>query len=248
MKKIANTQNMNKKNLVIEGEGQKISEESFQIILSEYNTQKDLYLHSQESIQGIFNFYIALVSAVFGGLVFVLQFPSAYQFRAVFIAFFVLLLFAIIGSFYLLSIAGRYANLIRYGKNLDELRLHLVEIFGTPMPSSYGKFLSKNYPVTSVFYTKKPLKWFAWLLPVGTYHFAMAFINSLCITLATSLTLFMAGTTSIRVGNNLLVLFIEFFVLISIYNLYSRISIRRWVKDLNAHTNIHFDHSFRMIR
>ena len=115
--------------------------------MKEFDTMKDLFSETQVSIQGIFNFYITLVTAVIGGIALVLQSPSRLSADNVISQLIIcglLFLASIIGTIYLLSIVQRYSRLIEYGQNLDALRLHLIQELNVPMPSIYSQFLEQT--------------------------------------------------------------------------------------------------------
>ncbi len=224
----------------------KITAEALQVIMKEFDTMKGLYSETQASIQGIFNFYITLVTAVVGGIALVLQFPanaSSDTVRSQFAIFGLLVLASIIGTIYLLSIVHRYSRLVEYGQNLDALRLYLIQELDVPMPSIYSQFLEKK-PSN----VKTPLMWLAWLLPTGTYQLAMAFINSFALSIATWVLLSVTGVTSTRLYDSLVTILVEFFLIFNIYNIYSRIVLKHWVSSFRLHLNPHVESPFRMIR
>lgn len=224
----------------------KITAEALQVLMKEFDTMKDLFSETQASIQSIFNFYITLVTAVVGGVALVLQFPASTSFgtvRSQIAIVGLLVLASIIGTIYLLSIVQRYSRLIEYGQNLDALRLHLIQEFNVPMPSIYSQFLEKLPPKT-----KTPLMWLAWLLPTGSYQLAMAFINSGALAIATWVLLSISGVTSVRFYDSLVTTLVEFFLILNIYNIYSRITLKYWASSFRLHLNPHVENPFRMIR
>jgi hypothetical protein len=228
----------------------KITVESLQVIMKEYDTMKNLFSETQTSIQSIFNFYITLVTAVIGGIALVLQFPASISsdvVRSQVIIFGLLILASIIGTIYLLSIVQRYSRLIEYGQNLDALRLHLIQELDVPMPSIYTQFLEQtNEQMTSS--TKSPFLWVAWILPTGTYQLAIAFINSFALSIATWILLSITGATSLRFYDSLITVIVEFFLILNIYNIYSQIVLKHWASSFRLHLDPHVESPFRMIR
>jgi len=227
----------------------KITGEALQILMKEFDTMKDLFSETQASIQGIFNFYITLVTAVIGGVALVLQFPVSTpsdMTRSQVIICGLLILASVIGTIYLLSIVYRYSRLVEYGQNLDALRLHLFQEFDVPVPSIYSQFLEKNKPMSSS--RKTRFLWLAWLLPTGTYQLTMALINSGTLAVATWILLSITGGTSVRYYDSLVTILVEFFVVFNIYNIYSRITLKYWISGFRLHLNPHVESPFRMIR
>ena len=219
--------------------------------MKEYDTWKDLLSETQASIQGIFNFYITVVTAVLGGIVLILQVPSPIPsdiVRSELIVCGLLFLASIIGNIYLLSIVQRYSRLIVYGQNLDALRLHLIQELDVPMPSIYSRFLGQVTEQTSPSAKMLSSPWLVWLTPTGTYQLAMAFINSCAFSVATWILLSFTGATSARMYGSLVTILVEFFVIFTIYNVYSRIALKYWTSDSTLHLNPHIDGPWRMIR
>ena len=211
---------------------------------------KGLFSETEASIQGIFNYYITLVTAVIGGIALIFQFPSNAPSNGVgsqIVIFGLLILASIIGTIYLLSVVYRYSRLIGYGRNLDALRLHLIQELDAPMPSIYSRFMRETDSPTSS-KLKAPLVWLAWLLPTGTHQLTMAFINSFVISIATWLLLTITGTTSTEFYNSIITIFIEFFLIFNVYNIYSRIALKHWLSDFGASLNPHFKNPFHMLR
>jgi hypothetical protein len=228
----------------------KITAESLQVIMKEFDTMKNLFSETQASIQSIFNFYITLVTAVIGGIALVLQFPantSADIVRSQVIIFGLLILASIIGTIYLLSIVQRYSRLIEYGQNLDALRLHLIQELDVPMPPIYSHFIEQTTKqITSS--ARSPFLWIAWMLPTGTYQLAMAFINSFALSTATWILLSISGATSMRFYDSLITVIIEFFLILNIYNIYSQVALKHWASSFRLYLDPHVESPFRMIR
>lgn len=229
----------------------KMTDQAFQVLMKEYDTLKDLFSQTEASIQGVFNFYVTLISAVIGGIALIFQLSSAdpsYIYRTQLIICGLLILAAIIGTIYLLAIVSRYARLIQYGQNLDAIRLFLINELKIPVPEIYSPFINKGTAPKTSLYLRKSFNWLAWLLPTGTYQLTMAFVNSLAIALATWLILSIFEATSTRMVDSLVTVLIEFLLVFNLYNVYSRLTMRNWLSDFGLHINPQFDHPFRMIR
>lgn len=229
----------------------KMTDQGFLVLMKEYDTLKDLFSQTETSIQGIFNFYMTLISAVIGGIAIIFQLSSSdpsYVGRTQVIICGLLILATIIGTIYLLSIVSRYAHLIQYGQNLDAIRLYLIHELKIPVPEIYSRFINKGTIQKPLPRLIKPFKWLAWLLPTGTYQLTMAFINSVAITLATWFILSIFGTTSAHIKDSLVTIAVEFALIFNMYNLYSRIAMRVWLADFGLQINPQPDDPFGMLR
>jgi hypothetical protein len=228
----------------------KITAESLQVLMKEYDTMKDLFSETQVSIQGIFNFYITLVTAVIGGIVLISQISSpesSDKMRSQIIVCGLLILASIIGTIYLLAIVERYSRLIEYGQNLDALRLHLIQKLDVPMPLIYSKFLAQTKKQTLLL-EKKSISWLVWFFPTGSYQLAIAFINSCAFVIATWIFLSFSGATNVRFYDSLKMILVEFFIVFNVYNIYSQMALHKWSAIHGLHINPQAESPFQMIR
>lgn len=229
----------------------KMTDQAFHVLMKEYDTLKDLFSHTETSIQGIFNFYMTLISAVIGGIAIIFQLASpesAFAERTQLIICGLLILAAIIGTIYLLAIVSRYAHLVQYGQNLDAVRLYLLCELKVPVPEIYSRFLRKEtHPITRSAFVRS-FRWLAWLLPTGTYQLTMTFLNSLAISLATWFLLSVFGATSAQLTESLGTVIIEFVLIFNLYNVYSRVAMRVWLSLIGLQINPQPDEPFGMVR
>jgi hypothetical protein len=114
----------------------------------------------------------------------------------------ILLLFiAVVGMMYSLSIAHRYADLVRYAIGGDELRKYLLfKNEPISLPNYYSHFKESKYGLdpSSTNFTY-------WLRPVGTYHFFTVFLNSTALAVSAGLYI---GTKPSSINNPLLVILV----------------------------------------
>jgi hypothetical protein len=229
----------------------KITDQAFQVLMKEYDTLKDLFSQTETSIQGIFNFYVTLISAVVGGIALIYQSSSlnpSYAERTQTITCGLLILAATVGTIYLLAITARYARLIQYSQSLDAVRLFLITELKIPVPEIYSRFINRSINPKPALNLRTLLRALIWIMPTGTYQLTMAFINSLVITLATGFILSIYGETTSRIMDHLVTLVIEFAVVFNLYNIYSRIVMGRWVAEFDLQINPQRDDPFHMIR
>jgi hypothetical protein len=229
----------------------KMTDQAFQVLMKEYDTLKDLFSQTENSIQGMFNFYVTLISAVIGGIALIYQLSSSdssFVERTQMVICGLLILAAIIGTIYLLAIVSRYARLIQYGQSLDAIRLFLINKLKIPVAEIYSRFVNKGTITKPHHRLVRSFKWLAWLLPTGTYQLTMAFINSVAITLATWFILSVFGVTSTQILDSMVTIIIEFILIFNMYNVYSRIALRIWLSDFGLHINPQLDDPFSMLR
>ena len=227
-----------------------VTDQALQVLMKEYDTLKDLFSQTEAGIQSIFNFDITLITAVVGGIALLLQLspsaPASLE-RLQLAICGLLMLAAIIGTIYLLSIVARYAHLIEYGQGLDAVRLYLIQKLNVPMPSIYSQFLEQRSSHTPL-YLKKPFAWLYWLLPTGSYQLTMAFINSCAFATATWILLSITGAASARLSESIITILVEFLLIFNIYNIYSNFMLHNWLSSFRLHLDPHVEHPFRMIR
>jgi hypothetical protein len=204
----------------------KITDEQQHVLSEEAQRMQTLYLDARNNAQNIFNFYLTFVTAVLGGLVFVVQASNnaiTLQTRLILIA---LLFFSVlVGSVYLSAISGRYAQTVRFAHALDIIRRIQLESAKPILPSLYFNFL-KDIPVAP-----KRDVWYLWLVPTGTFEMFMAFVNGASLALGICL---MLGLGAVSPTTILLTALFVFLLTVTIYNAYSRLLIRRFTKTLDV--------------
>jgi hypothetical protein len=204
----------------------KITDEQQQVLSQEAERMQTLYLDARNNAQNIFNFYLTFVTAVVGGVVFVVQASNntfSLQTRLMLIA---LLFFSVlVGSVYLSALSGRYAQTVRFAHALDIIRRIQLESAKPLLPPLYFNFL-KDIPAAP-----KRDVWYLWLVPTGTFEMFMAFVNGASLALGISLLL---GLGAVRPTTILLTATFVFLVTVTIYNAYSRLLIQRFTRKLDV--------------
>lgn len=207
-------------------EEQPLSEHAVAFLTQECDRFLSLYTQAQDTIQSIFNFYLTFATAVIGGLFFVLQSDIENRLLTVSAALF---LSALIGSVYLSAISGRYAQSSRYAYIVDELRRYLIETLKVTPPRAYASLLTvDNNP-------NRREAWYAWLFPTGTYQMFIALLNSGALA---SIAVLLAGAGDAGSGRGITAGVLIFFFTLTVYNVYSRVVIRRFNSDLHARLDI----------
>jgi hypothetical protein len=204
----------------------KITDEQQQVLSQEAERMQTLYLDARNNAQNIFNFYLTFVTAVIGGVVFVVQASNntfSLQTRLMLIA---LLFFSVlVGSVYLSALSGRYAQTVRFAHALDIIRRIQLESAKPLLPPLYFNFLKEIPPAP------KRDVWYLWLVPTGTFEMFMAFVNGASLALGISLLL---GLGAVRPTTILLTAIFVFLLTVTIYNAYSRLVIQRFTRKLDV--------------
>jgi hypothetical protein len=155
-------------------------EKSLQILLKEYDALRDFYNQTEHGIQSLFNYYLTLMTAIFGGLVVVFQIvpssPASAVARELSIGA-LLVFFAAIGSLYLSSLSTHSAHSVRYARGINEIRRELIDLYQVPVPSIYGNFMKEKDAGAG----RKSGGAFilSLLIPVSTYQLFVATVSSI---------------------------------------------------------------------
>jgi hypothetical protein len=222
-----------------------ISEQSLQILMKEYDALRDLFTQSENTAQSIFNFYLTLVTTIFGAVVLVAQLtaaePGGPQKASLIISF--LLVFATgIGSVYLSALSGRYAHIARYAQGIDEIRRSLLGYMQAPIPPLYQAFLSTEAARAKA--PQRSRRW-AWLFTtLGTYQIFVSLVNSLSLSIATWLFLSAAQITTSDFGRSVFSVIAVFVVTFVIYNIYPRVVTYLMIARLNVRIDVQQDFPF----
>jgi len=193
---------------------------SLNILLKEYEALRDMYNQAVNNGQSMFNYYLTIMTAVFGGIALISQ-PS-YGFAMPKTAIGLLLIFfAVIGSFYLSSLSTNFAHATRYARGANDLRRFIIKRYDVPMPPIYAKFLSEKGEDEQ----SKMVFLFSLFIPVSTHQLFTATINSLSWALAVSLAYYgsNAGMPALAIGLRGALTLVVTYV---IYNVYARFIFR----------------------
>jgi hypothetical protein len=193
------------------------TEQSLEILIKELENQKDLFIHFENGIQNLFNFYLVLITASFGGVVIIAQVASSGSIvQAQYLIGNLLLLVTMIGVMYNGSLANRYAHMGRCAQALDDLRRKLLRMVDLPLPALYQPFI-QGY----AYEPDRLDKSFEAFYAVGTYHTYIAFINSLCFSGSIRI---LAGDffSSWNIGIQLVLFIALTFILLILQVLYGR--------------------------
>ena len=199
------------------------------MLLVEAERLQTLYLDARHNIQNVFNFYLTFVTAVVGGLVFILQSADGDPTLTSQIMLIGLLFFAaLVGSVYMSALSGRYGHAARFAFALDTIRRELLRQTNMPLHPMYQAFMAADAlepPRDSLL---------IWFIPTGTFQMFMAIINAVALALAVWLLALMGGVVREGVIAALLI----FFITLTVYNVYSRLVIQRFSRRLDVRVDM----------
>lgn len=207
-----------------------LSAEQIAMLVAEAERLQTLYLDARNGIQGVFNFYLTFVTAVIGGLLFILQ-GNQGQFTPETAIILTALLFfaALVGSVYISALSGRYGHAARFAYALDAVRRHLLRHTNTPLPSLYQPFFTAEDSTRLA-----GTAWYLWLVPTGTFQMFIAIINATALALGVYI-LALVGDAVVQGALAALLIFI---IALTIYNIYSRLVIQRFSRALDVRVDI----------
>jgi len=196
-----------------------------QVLGDEISRLQTLYLDATSSIQSVFNFYLSFLTAVIGVVIFIVE-SSGTPNNGVLI---ILLLFAaLVGTVYLSALSGRYGHATRFAHALDQLRRQQITMSNAPMPPIYSEFVNEQP-------APQPEPWILWLVPTGTYQLFMAVMNAAALGLMVALTL---NAGEVGGGASGAAAFFVFLVTLTVMSAYSRLTINRFVRQLDVRVDM----------
>ncbi len=207
-----------------------LSEQSVAFLTQEIERMLSLYSQAQANAQSVFNFYLTFVTAVLGAIIFVFQVSSdaVNSNNIELIAGGLLFFVAIVGSVYLSALSGRYAHAARYARTVDAVRLYLIQQLQVPMPALYERFLVVPPGLRP---QADKFSLLVWLMPTGTYQMFIAMVNSSALAAMIWLISEVAG---VEPGRGVVAVVVIFLVALTVYNVYSRLIINTFTKQLHV--------------
>jgi hypothetical protein len=213
----------------------------------EYECLRELFVEADKSAEGILNFYLALMTTIFGAIVLIVQstpVAPANITRAEILICLVLIFAGGIGSIVSSSLTWRYANRVRYARGLDDVRRFLINRLETGAPAPYGTFMSAMENKEPKHWPRKLLLLTTLLYPINAHQFFVALINSLAIGAAALLFLLAGQVAQDRPVRSAMAVFAVFALTFTIFNVYSQLVLRFVTKRLNVQFDTHHDMPF----
>lgn len=210
-----------------------LDESSINILLKENEMLQTLFIHAENGMQSIFNFYLTLVTATVGGIAIIWQSivsNPTQTWWAMFSISCLLVFIAISGSAYMSSLAFRYAHTVRYAQGINEIRRFLIHHSNIVIPPVYTRLLGE--PTTNK--TGRIVSILSMIIPVGTHQFFIAVVNSLAWAAAGYILLFLSDVPNYKLARSALLFLITF----TVYNIYANFVIRRIVTSLHIRVEI----------
>lgn len=197
---------------------------SVEFLNKECERMMTLYTQTQANIQNVFNFYLTFVSAVIGGIVFIVQ--SSDDVAPLLLGG-ILFFAVVVGSVYLSALSGRYAHAARYAHAVDEIRRYLIKQQNISLPSVYDHFREPHDRAL-----QGRAAWIYWLIPSGTFQMFISIVNS-AATGAVVGVVFLAADAS--GGRTLFAITLVFLITLTIFNAYSRLVIQRFSEGVHVY-------------
>lgn len=189
------------------------------ILMKEYDILSEMYSQAVHHGQTMFNYYLTLMTAVFGGVALVIQ-PSSGVYLPRTTISILLTLFAVIGSFYLSSLSTNFAHATRYAWGINEIRKYILKNNKTTLPSVYDKFLSEEQKEKD----SSVILFLSFFIPVNTYQLFVATVNSLSWAIAISIVYY--AYADLLITDAALRGVLAFIITYLIYSVYARLIYR----------------------
>ena len=170
----------NSKDQNLEAPPEKVSDQALAILMKEYDALRDFYNQTEQRAQSLFNYYLTLMTAVFGGLIIISQIipsPAFNLFVQRLLMGALLIFFATIGSLHLSSLSTYSAHAKRYSRGMNEIRKLMIEKYNMPLTPIYKKFVTDNS--YDNFKNSKIYLVLSMIIPVSIYQYFVTAVNSL---------------------------------------------------------------------
>jgi hypothetical protein len=216
-------------------------DKALDILKLEYSSLLNLYTHTEDSINGIFNFYLTLLSAITGAMIVLFQINGT-NLLASYPSVAGLLIFVImIGVIIQDSIVNKNVDLSNFtlGLNLIKYRLfqnhteemsyifYLYNFWTNVSPTPPGK-------TDAVSRTHKTL-W--WLFPLGTHQLFIAIVNSFALAALTVIIIQLLSGNILSASRWITSGVIVFIVSFQLNTSYARIKHRRGIERFTTASN-----------
>ena len=212
-----------------------LNDQAVAFLTQEMDRMLALYTQAQSNAQSVFNFYLTFVTTVVGAVVVLLQLSPSSRSDAQLIIAGLMLFAAIVGSVYLSALSGRYAHAGRFARAVDDIRRYLIERLHVPVPPLYQPFMTRTVEPEP----RGLMRWVIWLIPTGTYQMFIAIVNSAALSIMTWLIGVSTGITG--AGRMFAASAAIFLITLTIYNVYSRLVIRIFGRNLHVRIDIGSD-------
>jgi hypothetical protein len=202
-----------------------MEENSLQILMKEYDALREMYAQAERNGQTMFNYYLTLMTATFGGVALVFQ-PSSGIVMQKTLSGLLFIFFAVIGSLYLSSLSTNSAHMTRYARGINEIRRLLIERFSVPVPPIYSKFISEK----DIENKSNLMVLFSLFIPVNTFELFVATVNSISWAAAIFIIYLGAGVGSQVVSRGVMIFVITYLI----YSIYARLIYQLTISRLSV--------------
>jgi hypothetical protein len=162
-------------------------DKALDILKLEYTSLLNLYTHTENSINGIFNFYLTLLSAIAGAMIVLFQINSTNLFESYPSVIGLLIFVVLIGVIVQDSVVNKNIDLSNLTRNLNLLKYRMFHNYPVEMSyvSYFYNFWEADPPEGKTDTVSRIHKKLWWLFPLGTYQLFIAIMDSLALAFLT---------------------------------------------------------------
>lgn len=216
-------------------------EETIDILKAEYASLSNLYIHTENAINGIFNFYLTLLSAVTGAIIVLFQVNSGNLLLS-YPSVAGLLVFAIlVGIVIQDSIVNRNIDLSNFALGLNLLKYRLFQGRETEKP--YIFYIDNSFAEVSpisprkINLVEKINKRLWWIYPLGTHQLFIGIVNGFALTGLMIITVQFLSQDTVPHSNLIVGGIVMFVISFQVHCIYARIKHRRGIERFNTAAN-----------
>lgn len=216
-------------------------DESIGILKMEYTSLLNLYTHTENTINGVFNFYLTLLSAIAGAAIVLFQINSTNLFTA-YPSVSGLLIFAIlIGVITQDSIVNKNIDLSNFTLGLNLLKYRLFQNRVTEMPYIFylDNFWADVSPIPpkKIHTVDRIHKKIWWLYPLGTHQLFIGIINSFALAFLTIITVQLLSGNIVPADRLIIGGIFVIIASFQVNTIYARIKHKRGLERFNTASN-----------
>lgn len=216
-------------------------EETIGILKTEYAALLDLYIHTENAINGIFNFYLTLLSAVTGAIIVLFQVNSGNLLLS-YPSIAGLLVFAVlIGIITQDSIVSRNIDLSNFTLGLNLLKYRLFRNRESEKPYIFyiDNFFAEVSPIPprNTNFIEKIHKKLWWIYPLGTHQLFIGIVNGFALAGLMIIGVQLLSNGAVPVSNLIVGGTVALVLSFQVHCIYARIKHKQGVERFNTAAN-----------
>jgi len=173
----------------IENTRDEIDNSFSEILLKEYDGLLNLYTHTENSLNSIFNFYVTLLTTIAGAIIVIIQISQPEQGNLAWTVAALLVLIILFGIITQDFLIHKEAELAYFTLSINSLKHYLFKTF----PEAQSQIFYLSNPYSHIHVVVHPLrrpknlidkleKPFWWMLPLGMHQLFVCLMNSMALT------------------------------------------------------------------